>query len=181
MDENMERRRTVDEQLEGLGLFESPPDPPTGPQAEAYTREEGRPEAFDRFMATEEGETFWWAIRTAALAALEEGEARFSARAFLSNYRHTRKVRINDHFSPWFADLLVATYPALLDIVERRERKKAVRPPAATTAHPDPSDTLLTMKARPAICRFAEAVMEEGAYSYDDVDALTEELLKVLR
>lgn len=100
------------------------PDPPTGPPAAPYDREDGRPEKYVAFRATEDGEAFWVRLTQDALGALQEGESRFSTRTFLARYRDEQKVRINDHFSPWFADDLVAAYPELLDIVERRARKK---------------------------------------------------------
>jgi len=52
-------------------------------------------------------------------------ETRFSPRGFLAHYRDSKKVRINNNFSPWFADMLVAEHPQLVDIVERRVRKAA--------------------------------------------------------
>ena len=42
----------------------------------------------------------------------------------MAHYRDTKKVRLNNNFSPWFADLLVAKHPQLIDIVERRVRRK---------------------------------------------------------
>jgi hypothetical protein len=107
-----------------LDFSKPPPPPPSGPDAEPYKQEDGRPSAFLRFLETAEGAAFWESIQTAALEALEAGEKRFSPRSFLGNYRVTEKVRVNDHYSPWFADMLVKEYPDLLDIVERRERKK---------------------------------------------------------
>ena len=100
------------------------PAPPTGPAAEVYSREEGKPLAFTKFMDSEDGPQFWRALQDAALDALARQETRFSTRTFLARYRDDEKVRINDHFSPWFADELVVKYPRLIDIIERRARKK---------------------------------------------------------
>ncbi len=108
----------------GLPLFDEVPAPPTGPQVDDFGYDEGLPPAFARFLATEDGQAFWRAIQEAALAVFRRGETRFSPRGFLAHYRDTNKVRINNIFSPWFADMLVAAHPELLDIVERRKRKK---------------------------------------------------------
>jgi hypothetical protein len=107
-----------------VGLFEQPPPPPTGPLADRYTREEGKPHAFIKFMESDDGPPFWRALQDTALDALGRQEKRFSTRTFLARYRDDEKVRINDHFSPWFADELVAKYPQLIDIIERRKRTK---------------------------------------------------------
>jgi len=101
------------------------PSPPTGPAAEAYSREEGKPSAFTAFMESADGTPFWRALEAAALDALARGETRFSPRGFLAHYRDTKRVRINNNFSPWLADQLVAEHPQLVDIVERRVRKAA--------------------------------------------------------
>ena len=100
------------------------PSPPTGPAAEVYSREEGKPHAFTKFMESEDGPPFWQALQDAALDAFGHQQTRFSPRGFLAHYRDTKKVRINNNFSPWFADELVAKYPQLIDIIERRVRKK---------------------------------------------------------
>jgi len=107
-----------------VGLFDRPPPPPTGPLADSYSREEGKPHAFIKFMESEDGPVFWRALEDAALDAFKRQETRFSPRGFLAHYRDTKKVRINNNFSPWFADQLVAEHPQLLDLIERRVRKK---------------------------------------------------------
>ena len=106
------------------GLFE-PPSPPTGPLADRYTRAEGKPPAFIKFMASEDGPPFWRSLQDAALDAFRRQETRFSCASFIWHYRDTKKVRLNNNFSPWFADMLVTEHPHLIDIVERRVRKKA--------------------------------------------------------
>ena len=103
----------------------TPPPPPTGPQAETYTEQDGRPAAFTAFLASPEGGLFWVAVQAAALTAFQTGEQRFSPRDFLSSYRAQHGVRVNNVFSPWFADMLVERHPQLLAIIERRKRKKA--------------------------------------------------------
>jgi hypothetical protein len=107
-----------------VGLFEQPPPPPTGPLADPYSREEGKPPAFIKFMDSEDGPPFWMALQDAALDAFARQETRFSPRGFLAHYRDTKKVRLNNNFSPWFADQLVVNHPQLIDIIERRKRTK---------------------------------------------------------
>lgn len=101
-----------------------PPPPPTGPQAEPFSRLDGAPEAFLAFLETEDGQRFWSWLVAQAMGALSRGEKRFSTRTSVALFRAVEKVRINDHFSPWFADLLVQEHPELVDIIERRARKK---------------------------------------------------------
>ena len=101
------------------------PLPPSGPQAERYSVEEGLPSALTAFMEGEDGPPFWRALEAAALDALARQETRFSPRGFLVHYRDTKRVRINNNFSPWFADLLLMEHPQLVGIVERRVRKAA--------------------------------------------------------
>lgn len=100
------------------------PDPPTGPKADTFDDEEGQPHAYVEFRASERGQNFWRALEAAALSRLRSGEGRFSTRTFLSQYRDDFKFRINNIFSPWLADDLIVKHPALLDIIERRVRKK---------------------------------------------------------
>lgn len=106
-------------------LFDGPPPPPTGPAAEVYSREEGKPDAFIKFTESEDGDPFWRALEAAALDAFARQETRFSPRGFLAHYRDTKKVRLNNNFSPWFADMLVTEHPELIDIIERRVRRKS--------------------------------------------------------
>jgi len=106
-------------------LFSPPiPDPPTGPVAETYTDEEGMPPAFVRFLESDNGVEFWAQIQVSALHALRSGEKRFSCLGFLHLHREVQKVRVNNTYAPWFADMLVAAHPELLEIVERRKRTK---------------------------------------------------------
>jgi len=108
-------------QFVGLPLFdEPPPPPPTGPEGEEYTKEDSQPPAFTRLLETDKGKEIWDSIERAALKSLAMGEKRFSTRGFLD----TEKVGINNAFAPWFSDMLVAKYPELLDIVERRRRRR---------------------------------------------------------
>lgn len=105
------------------GLFDAPP-PPTGPKADVFTEADGRTPAFWRFFRSEDGRQFWATIQRDALSALDAGEKRFSPRGFLASYRDREKVRVNNIFSPWFADMLVLAHPELIDIIERRKRTK---------------------------------------------------------
>lgn len=116
------RREEIHDPDQG-GLFEPPP-PPTGPHADRYTRAEGKPPAFIKFMASEDGPPFWRSLQDAALDAFRRQETRFSCASFIWHYRDTKKVRLNNNFSPWFADMLVTEHPHLIDIIERRMRTK---------------------------------------------------------
>lgn len=106
----------------GLPLFDTPP--PSGPEAEEYTKDEKTQKAFYRLLAEETGQAFWEYLQKAALAALHEGEKRFSVRGALYEFRTLKKGRIANDFTPWFADKLVAHHPELDDIVQRKKRTK---------------------------------------------------------
>lgn len=95
--------------------------PPSGPKAVPFTDPEGSPEAYRAFMAGEIGLELWKDLVGAAQASYEQGK-RFSTRTFIAKYRERYGVRINDHFSPWLADELVANDVRLDAIVERRRR-----------------------------------------------------------
>ncbi len=96
---------------------------PGGPAGEQYTREDSRTKHYNEFLSSNDGKQFWGALEHAALHALNTGELRFSTRTFVASYRANHHVRINDHFSPRLADDLVAKYPQLDSVVERRRRK----------------------------------------------------------
>ena len=99
------------------------PSPPTGPAAEPYHQEDGTLDAFGRFRQSDNGLVFWEAILAAGLRALQNEEKRFSPRTYVAWYRDKYKMRINDHYSAWYADALIAADPRLEAIVERRKRK----------------------------------------------------------
>jgi len=101
------------------------PPPPTGPKVEVFTATDGQPAAYLAWRGTEEGSAYWEQLVAEAHQAFAANELRFSTRTHLAYYRDQRHIRINDHFSPWLADDLVTAFPQLLDIVERRARKKA--------------------------------------------------------
>ena len=105
-----------------VGLFEQPPPPPTGPLADPYRASDSRPQKFVEFFLSEEGQLLFTQLRGAALFALHMGEKRFSVRAWVDSDAH--KKRINNSFCPWLADELVADSPELLEIIERRIRRK---------------------------------------------------------
>ncbi len=101
-----------------------PPNPPTGPEAVVPSKEDGRYPAYIEWLDSDEGRAFWHALNTAARAAYKAGESRFSTRTYVARYRDDNKVKINDHYTAWLADDLATEHPDLLDIIERRVRKK---------------------------------------------------------
>lgn len=100
--------------------------PPSGPEVTSYTDAEGSPEAYRAFMAGVVGQELWTELLAAAQAvyhgAYHATAKRFSTRSFIAKYRERYGLRINDHFSPWLADALVASDVRLDTIVERRRR-----------------------------------------------------------
>jgi|TARA_R100001143_G_scaffold12132_1_gene13516 hypothetical protein len=106
-----------------ISLFDAPA-PPTGPTVDDYKRKDGKLERFIDFLSTEEGRRYWSILESSALRALNIGQKRFSTRTFVERYRAQTKTRLNNDFSVWSADLLVDRHPDLLDIIERRKRKR---------------------------------------------------------
>lgn len=101
------------------------PSPPTGPEAEPYGRDNGSSSRFAAFIETGKGAAFMSRVASAALSGLSRGDRRFSVFSYIGQYRALHKVRITNNFAPLVADELVRRHPQLLDIIERRARKKA--------------------------------------------------------
>ena len=115
-----------------VSLFEQPPPPPTGPLADPYYSPDNRPEKFIAFIESDDGKTFMARAAGAALAALRQGDARFSVLGYIHTYRAVHNERVNNTFAPWVADELVARHPRLVDLIERRKRRKE-GPPIQST------------------------------------------------
>lgn len=107
----------------GLPLFA--PDPPTGPVGTEYTKEDGKWKKFEEFRYSHEGQEFWRWLSSKAIKAEASGAKRFSVRTWTAFYRDNFGVGITNDWTPWLADELVATYPSLLDIIQRKKRTKA--------------------------------------------------------
>jgi len=99
------------------------PEPPTGPAADPHLREGGTYAAFVAWMATDDGRMAFQWVEFVALEQLAAGATRVSPRTLVARARDRLHIRINDHYTPWIADDLVAKHPALLDVIERRKRK----------------------------------------------------------
>ena len=113
----------INQGVGGLPIFDAPP-PPTGPKATEYTKDDGKWERFQTFRHSEAGREFWEWLLNKALEAIQRGDKRFSVRTWTAVYRDYYGVGITNDFTPWFADELVATHPQLLDIIQRKTRKK---------------------------------------------------------
>jgi len=111
---------------DGLPLFDpvpEPPPPPTGPQTDV--RKFARAAAYEAWRLTEDGQAVWAFVVIEALLAQAEGAARISVRDIATAARSTLGLEINNNFTARMADELIATYPGLTDLVERREQRKA--------------------------------------------------------
>ena len=108
-----------------VNLFSGEPKaPPTGPLADPYHHADNQPDRFVKFLQSEEGAVFMGRAESEAIVALSEGSRRFSVLGYLHLYRSLYKERVNNSFAPWVADELVARRPELIDIIERRTRRK---------------------------------------------------------
>lgn len=101
-----------------------PPPPPTGPVADVPTTEQGQHSAYRLWRGTAEGEVAYRWIEDRALGLFRAGETRISPRTLVGVARDHLKTPINDHFSPWIADDLIRAHRELLDVIERRRRRK---------------------------------------------------------
>lgn len=105
-------------------LFSSPA-PPTGPEGRVPTEHEGRRAAYLQWRKSLDGASAWAWITDRARGLLASGSTRISAKALVEDCRAALKVEINNTWTAWIADDLVAAHPALLEVVERRRRRKA--------------------------------------------------------
>jgi len=108
---------------DGLPLFDPPPPPPTGPQTDVGKF--ARAAAYDAWRDTEDGQKVRSFVAREALAAYYSGAARISVRDLATAARGVLGVEINNNFTARMADELIATYPGLTDLVERRAQRKA--------------------------------------------------------
>ena len=104
-------------------MWHDAPAPPSGPQTAPFDREASFRNGARAFLASENlGRPFWQALQQAAHRAYGKSQ-KFSPRTFVAWYRSTYGVRINDHWSAPFADVLLERYPYLEAVIERRVRK----------------------------------------------------------
>ena len=102
------------------------PSPPSGPQTDVrkFTREAGTHRAYVWWRTeTEEGRRVFAYVERCALTEAARGETRISIRTLAEQARMRLKIEMNDHYSPWMADDLLARHPHLIDLVERRRRR----------------------------------------------------------
>tara|TARA_R110000824_G_scaffold7001_4_gene32119 strand:+ start:695 stop:1123 length:429 start_codon:yes stop_codon:yes gene_type:complete len=104
-------------------MFDAP-DPPTGPTATEYTRDDGTWDRFLAFRYSDEGGKYYRFILDRAYDALDQQKGRFSVRTWTAFYRDEHNVGITNDFTPWIADELVQQEPLLLDIIQRKKRSK---------------------------------------------------------
>ncbi len=101
------------------------PSPPTGPEAESYGREDGKPERFAAFLETTDGQAFIHYAASTARQALSRGDKRFSVLGYIHEYRALHRIRLNNSWAPLVADEILKRHPSLEQIIERRARKTA--------------------------------------------------------
>ena len=120
-----ESTRKILDDLDRLCAYAGgPPSPPTGPEVGTYAEEDGKWRRYLGWRYSERGEKCWSYLETMALDALRRGHKHFSVRDAVARYRTNEGEGITNCFTPWLADELVETYPALLDIISRKRRTK---------------------------------------------------------
>ena len=101
------------------------PAPPTGPAVETPTRDQNRYAAYLEWRQTRDGACAWVWIKDRALGLLRAGTTRLSAKTLVEECRQELKVELNNTWTCWLADDLVRWDPRLLNLIERRRRRKA--------------------------------------------------------
>ena len=93
--------------------------------ADVYSPAAGTYEAYRQWVVTVEGQVAFDWIERMAVEQLAAGADRVSPRTLVARARDHLHARINDHFTAWIADDLVIRHPHLLDVIERRKRRKS--------------------------------------------------------
>lgn len=106
---------------------ESPiaPPPPTGPEIDVPGTDANRYTAYRGWLQTEDGRHVWGLFVAAITRAIARNETRWSPRDFASGLRADLKIKINNTYTAWLADDMIALFPEAEAIIERRKRKKA--------------------------------------------------------
>lgn len=110
-----------------LDLLTAPPPPPTGPQVEPVTAEQNSYRRYAFWKASEAGAKVWRYVEATALQLAARGEQRISVNYIVECARRTEAMKgtkVNNTWRALMADDLVARHPHLLDLIERRKRKR---------------------------------------------------------
>jgi len=97
------------------------PDPPTGP-----AKMPSQPNTFAGYLAwrrSDAGLKVWRAIEDEALRRLAHGDRRVSPKGLVEWIRAAGN-EINNTHTAWLADDLCRRHPELIDVIERRARRK---------------------------------------------------------
>lgn len=112
-------------------LFDGPPapPPPTGPAADIPEREANKYNRYLEWRQTVEGKRAWVYMVQECRKLLDEArlvgqELRISTKWLAEQVRRIYKIHVNNSYTGWLADDLVEFNPSLLDVIERRKRRK---------------------------------------------------------
>jgi len=101
------------------------PSPPTGPAVETPTREQNRYVAYLEWRGTRDGSCVWAYLKARVRELLlHKPDPRISVKGLVEACRAELKVEINNTYTAWLADDLVRWDPRLLNLIERRRRRK---------------------------------------------------------
>jgi hypothetical protein len=130
-----DRRPTMSEQLAGTlfdaqtrpdaDLLYAPLPTPSGPQTPVPTRALNSFNAYCAWKRSDDGGRAMGWMLTRAREQLAAGEQRIGMKALTERCREMLKVALNNAWTAWLADDLVAADPRLLPLIERRVRRKA--------------------------------------------------------
>lgn len=101
-----------------------PPSPPTGPDARPFSRADKAPDAYVKWRESDEGlRALHWMLRVAQ-AKYDQGERRIGVNYLSDLLRDKMKVRHANDWRPWIANDLVVLDPRLVDVIQRKTRRK---------------------------------------------------------
>lgn len=100
------------------------PAPPTGPEADVPGPDANRHAAYLEWRQTRDGACAWVWIKGQASRLGAMDATRISVKGLVEQCRAELKVEINNTYTAWIADDLVRWDPRLLNLIERRRRRK---------------------------------------------------------
>ena len=96
---------------------------PSGPPSDPPSQPTGTRECYLAWRATEEGGRAWGAIRAYAAELMAQQPRRVSTKHIVETIRLRLHVKINNSWTCFIADDLIAWQPAFRDVIDRRVRR----------------------------------------------------------
>ncbi len=98
--------------------------PPSGPKTKVPGKAANTIAAYREWRKTTEGASVWEAFQVSALRQQNDGATRLGGKAIAEMVRVLLKVKLNNTYVSWLVDDLIARYPSMAWLFERRPRRK---------------------------------------------------------